>query len=755
MSSDDEGRVIPFPAVGLRPPIGGGDTTTTAPPAPPPAPPAEPEAEADLVAAFPALAGAQLSPPLALTLPALADDGTVQAADVDQAEAVHRDGGMTAREAATLGVMVASAIAVACLRGSVAFASWCRTRAEHHRTVREQAANGSGSTSSGGNRGRVPSSPEYGRSTLRSGGNGSGRGSGGGGGSRGGGGGRAPSTFRSAGPASRGAGGTGRQGAGTSTSGSRNGPGRKNKGGGSGASTNSGGGSGAGPKSEGRKNKGSKNAGSSSGGSGNGGGGSGSGTTPRGPKGPKLPKLRKPKGSSSGGGSSSGSSGPSAGKRKSRKGPKSGKGGAGTSPASGSKHKGSKGPKSGKGKGGGSKTLATKTKTTPATRTTRARALARRTAVRAARRGGRLVRRGGRYLRTHTPPAARRTGRYLRTHGRRVARHTRRWSRARWDRIAARAEARWDRRQQAAAAAAAAGGTGTTGAPTAPGSGPTAPTTGPAATGTGTGSARSSDDDNWPWGPGPDGGPWVGHGPLTPPPAMTDPYAVTFERDDDAAFPVDFSELVVADGETPPSTAPPGKAWEPLKGVDDGWFLVDVAEVVEVVDDGPAPYAIPAARTEATPSKETATVTDLPATPSAIADGVAAMAGPAYDSGAAELTIYDLIDADEDAAEEIVARVETAREDAKAAVALVGHMEDLKATIVRLKIPGALYRYACSLQEKALHLAADARALAQELPAASEAISAAGKNAAARHQPLADTTRDHGHAAPAEVEYHG
>lgn len=233
---------------------------------------------------------------------------------------------------------------------------------------------------------------------------------------------------------------------------------------------------------------------------------------------------------------------------------------------------------------------------------------------------------------------------------------------------------------------------------------------------------------------------------------MTTPYTVTVTVDVDDPEPVDVAELVVADGDTPPSTAPPGQAWEPLRGVEGGWVLVDVAELVELDTD---PIPIPAARTEAAPSKETTPVTELPATPSAIADGVAAMSAPRYDSGASELTIYDLLDADEDAAEEIVARVDTAREDARAARALVGHMEDLKATCVRLKIPGALYRYACRLQEKAGALAADADALAKALPAASEAISAAGKNAAARHKPLADTVRDHGHAAPAETEYHG
>ncbi len=238
---------------------------------------------------------------------------------------------------------------------------------------------------------------------------------------------------------------------------------------------------------------------------------------------------------------------------------------------------------------------------------------------------------------------------------------------------------------------------------------------------------------------------------------MTTPYTVVIERetdqdgqDDEDTVVVEPPELVVVEGDTPPPVAPPGQAWERLRGVDDGWVLVDVAELVEPVPGIPAP------RTEAAPArKENHPVTDLPATPSAIADGVAAMAGPVYSGGASELTIYDLLDADEDAAEEIVARVDTAREDAKAARVLFSHMEDLKATIVRLKIPGALYRYAVRLQEKAAALAVDSDALAKALPAASEAISAAGKNAAARHKLLADTSRDHGHAAPAKPEYHG
>ncbi len=129
MSSDDEGRVIQFPALGLRPPIGSG-TGATDPPTPSPAPPADPEPES-LASVFPALAGTQLAPPLSLTLPmpCLADDEEDQ--DDDEAEAVHHDDGLSAREAATLGVMVASAITVAALRGTVALASWFRARVEH------------------------------------------------------------------------------------------------------------------------------------------------------------------------------------------------------------------------------------------------------------------------------------------------------------------------------------------------------------------------------------------------------------------------------------------------------------------------------------------------------------------------------------------------------------------------------------------------------------------------------------------------
>lgn len=721
MSSDDsEGRVIPFPVLGgLRPPIGGG-TATSDPPPPPQAPPADPETESGIVAAFPALAGVQLSPPLALTLPALAPDGEDQAADDDQVPAVHQDGGMTAREAATLGLMVASAITVACLRGTAAFASWCRTRAEHHRTVRAAAAK-AGSTGGG----RVPSSPEYGRAT-RGGGRG-GTGSSGTGGGRSGGGGRAPAAFRSTGSGSRGAGGSTRHGGGTSRtptasdSGKAGTGGRRRNGSGSGTSTGSGSGSGLLSPGGHRKPKTpkDKSKGKGTGDSGSDGGG-------KAPRGPKGSKVRKPKGSGSGSGGTSAD-------------------GSGTSTSRKGKGKG------GKEKGDGAKSPATRTPaTTPATRGAKARALTRRTTTRAARGGVRLLRRGGGYVVRRTPPTARRVAR--RTH--RVARHVRRWSRVQWERIAARAEARWERRQQAAAA----GSTGTAGGPATPSSGPAAPGTGPTPPGPGAGpGAGSHGPGAAPGGPGPDGGPWIGYGPLTPPPAMTDPYAVTFERIDvqeQEDEPV-LAELVVADGDTPPADAPPGQTWEPLRGVDGGWVLVDVAELVEP-DPGPIP--IPAARTEAATSKEAASVTNRPpaqATPSALAQGVAAMPGPSYDGGASELTIYDLIDADEDAAEEIVARVDTARADARAARALVGHMEALKDTIVRLKIPGALYRYACRLQEKAAALASDADALAKALPAASEAISKAGRNAAARHKPLADTTRDHGHAAPAEADYHG
>ena len=127
--------------------------------------------------------------------------------------------------------------------------------------------------------------------------------------------------------------------------------------------------------------------------------------------------------------------------------------------------------------------------------------------------------------------------------------------------------------------------------------------------------------------------------------------------------------------------------------------------------------------------------------------------GVQYDDDA-ELTIRDVIEAAEDAAEEITSGVEAARATAAGAERMASRLESLHVEIIDLKVPGWLAAIWARLVDKALHVKACAEGLAEGLPAASEAISTAAGNAAARHVIVADTTRDHGHIRPAEREYH-
>lgn len=119
-----------------------------------------------------------------------------------------------------------------------------------------------------------------------------------------------------------------------------------------------------------------------------------------------------------------------------------------------------------------------------------------------------------------------------------------------------------------------------------------------------------------------------------------------------------------------------------------------------------------------------------------------------------DLTIYDVIDADADMAEEILQGAAEAQEAAEGCETLITHLENLHAKIVELKVPGVLEGWVLLLLDKAITVKAKAEAVAEKIPAAAEAIATAGTNAAERHRPLADVTRDMGHAAPAERDYH-
>lgn len=120
----------------------------------------------------------------------------------------------------------------------------------------------------------------------------------------------------------------------------------------------------------------------------------------------------------------------------------------------------------------------------------------------------------------------------------------------------------------------------------------------------------------------------------------------------------------------------------------------------------------------------------------------------------AELTIYDVIDADADMAGEIIDGVTEATRSAEACDRLFSKLEVLHAEIVDLKVPGVLEGMVVSLMDKVITVKARAQAIAEKLPAAAESISTAGTNAATRHQGLADAVRDAGHARPAERDYH-
>ncbi|ARF83230.1 hypothetical protein ACIG0C_30215 [Kitasatospora aureofaciens] len=130
-----------------------------------------------------------------------------------------------------------------------------------------------------------------------------------------------------------------------------------------------------------------------------------------------------------------------------------------------------------------------------------------------------------------------------------------------------------------------------------------------------------------------------------------------------------------------------------------------------------------------------------------------AAAGAQY-AGDSDLTIYDVIEADADMAEEILAGADDAREAAEGCEKLLGRLEALHAKVLALKVPGVLEGLVASLIEKAEEVKAKADAVAEKIPAAAEAIAVAGTNAARRDQQVADTTRDMGHAAPAERDYH-
>ncbi|WP_432010451.1 hypothetical protein [Streptomyces cucumeris] len=159
-----------------------------------------------------------------------------------------------------------------------------------------------------------------------------------------------------------------------------------------------------------------------------------------------------------------------------------------------------------------------------------------------------------------------------------------------------------------------------------------------------------------------------------------------------------------------------------------------------------------------TSSAAAAGTTPGPAGPASPPKGALPMSGaPAVQSMQftdADLTVYDVIDSDEDMAEEIMAGAEHAKAVADRCEQLTSALEALHAELTDKKVPGVLLGWTVRLIERAGVVQGKAEGLATALPRASEAIAAAGQGAADADKHRADAVRDAGHAAPAEREYH-
>lgn len=120
----------------------------------------------------------------------------------------------------------------------------------------------------------------------------------------------------------------------------------------------------------------------------------------------------------------------------------------------------------------------------------------------------------------------------------------------------------------------------------------------------------------------------------------------------------------------------------------------------------------------------------------------------------ADLTVYDVIESDEDMAVEILAGAEHAKLVADRCERLVSSLESLHAELSAKFVPGVLIGWCARLIERAGVVETKAEELAAGLPRASEAIAHAGQVAADYDKHPADVTRDMGHTAPADASYH-
>ncbi|MEW2467890.1 hypothetical protein AB0919_23140 [Streptomyces sp. NPDC046994] len=120
----------------------------------------------------------------------------------------------------------------------------------------------------------------------------------------------------------------------------------------------------------------------------------------------------------------------------------------------------------------------------------------------------------------------------------------------------------------------------------------------------------------------------------------------------------------------------------------------------------------------------------------------------------ADLTVYDLIDSDEDMGEQILQGVDHMRVVVSKCEGLKTGLENLYATCLQKKVPGVLVKWCIRLMERAGSVQDKAEALAASLPRASESILTARDVAVEADKRRADAVKDAGHVAPADRDYH-
>ncbi|MGW1520773.1 hypothetical protein [Streptomyces sp. NPDC002287] len=120
----------------------------------------------------------------------------------------------------------------------------------------------------------------------------------------------------------------------------------------------------------------------------------------------------------------------------------------------------------------------------------------------------------------------------------------------------------------------------------------------------------------------------------------------------------------------------------------------------------------------------------------------------------ADLTVYDLIDSDEEMGEQILQGVEHMNLVANKCEGLKAGLERLYALCINSKVPGVLTRWCLRLMERAGSVQDKAEALRDSLPRASEAIMTARDTAIEADKLRADRVKEAGHVAPAERHYH-